>query len=167
MFLAGARTLVLSQWKVDDTATALLMQRFYQNLRGQRPGLAEPLPKATALAEAKQWLCRVSRTEADDYIRELPGLPRGSEKPSATPVVEAGDPDRPYSHPYYWAGFILIGEPGDVSLAVPVLAVPERTGPGGTPPEPESKPLWWPWAVAVAALAVAGLWCRRRFSWPR
>src|SRR5262249_53989781 len=38
LFLAGARSLVLSQWKVDDQATALLMQRFYQNLLGKRPG---------------------------------------------------------------------------------------------------------------------------------
>ena len=39
-FSAGARSLVLSLWKVDDRATALLMARFYQNLLGKRPGLA-------------------------------------------------------------------------------------------------------------------------------
>src|SRR5262249_32633601 len=56
LFVKGARSLVLSQWKVDDRATALLMTRFYQNLLGQRPGLAQPLPKAEALQEAKAWL---------------------------------------------------------------------------------------------------------------
>src|SRR5262249_26051104 len=52
----GARGLVLSLWRVDDRATALLMARFYQNLLGKRPGLETPLPKAEALAEAKRWL---------------------------------------------------------------------------------------------------------------
>src|SRR5262249_39164706 len=54
--LAGARSVVLSLWKVDDTATALLMVRFYENLLGKRDGLDHPLPKAEALREAKHWL---------------------------------------------------------------------------------------------------------------
>ena len=41
LFVKGARSLVLSQWKVDDKATALLMTRFYQNLLGKRPGLSQ------------------------------------------------------------------------------------------------------------------------------
>ena len=56
LFARGARSLVLSQWKVDDDATALLMARFYQNLLGKREGLKAPMPKAEALAEAKRWL---------------------------------------------------------------------------------------------------------------
>src|SRR5262249_14505615 len=56
----GARSLVLSLWKVDDDATALLMARFYQNLLGQRAGLAAPMAKAEALAEAKAWLRRAT-----------------------------------------------------------------------------------------------------------
>ncbi len=38
-FLAGARSLVLSLWEVDDRATSLLMTRFYQNWLGKREGL--------------------------------------------------------------------------------------------------------------------------------
>ena len=52
----GTRSVCLSLWKVDDTATALLMQRFYANLLGRRAGLTGPLPKAEALREAKAWL---------------------------------------------------------------------------------------------------------------
>jgi len=47
----GARSVVVSLWKVDDDATALLMRRFYNNLFG---GPALPAPRA--LAEAKRWL---------------------------------------------------------------------------------------------------------------
>ena len=46
----------MSLWNVDDAATNLLMTRFYQNLLGRRPSLERSLPKAEALAEAKQWL---------------------------------------------------------------------------------------------------------------
>ena len=56
LFAKGARSLVLSLWKVDDDATALLMTRFYQDLLGTRAGLKSPLRKAEALAESKAWL---------------------------------------------------------------------------------------------------------------
>ena len=35
-------------------------------------------------------------------------------KPAAiTPVLPPGtdDADRPYAHPYYWAAFVLVGDP--------------------------------------------------------
>jgi len=109
LFLAGARSLVLSLWKVDDTATALLMTRFYENVLGARAGLIEPLPKAEALTEAKSWLRGLQAEEAQRLAAGLPGEARGSvrtRKPSQTPT-----PTKPFAHPYYWSGFILIGDP--------------------------------------------------------
>jgi CHAT domain-containing protein len=108
LFLAGARSLVLSLWKVDDTATALLMTRFYQNLLGKRKGLDHPLPKAEALAEAKHWLRSLKDNEAQAATAALPRgsvVPLGSVRPAPRSV-------QPYGHPYYWAAFILIGDPG-------------------------------------------------------
>jgi CHAT domain-containing protein len=55
-FLAGARSLLVSLWEVDDRATSLLMTRFYQNWLGKRPDLVRPLSKVEALHEAKAWL---------------------------------------------------------------------------------------------------------------
>jgi CHAT domain-containing protein len=65
---AGARSIVVSLWKVDDEATSDLMVSFYRNLG--RVG-----DKAEALRRAKLELIDRSR----------------------------------YSHPYYWAAFILVG----------------------------------------------------------
>jgi CHAT domain-containing protein len=106
LFVAGGRSMVLSQWQVSDAATALLMSRFYQNVLGKRAGLAKPMPKAAALAEAKAWLRGLSSAEVDERLAELPRGDLVEKRPA--PVAQGG---RPYGHPYYWAAFILIGDP--------------------------------------------------------
>ncbi len=118
LLLAGSRSVCLSLWKVDDTATALLMQRFYANLLGKRPGLQAPLSKALALREAKTWLRGLSRAEALRLAADLHrGLPRGKGA-RQLPLLEVPPPavsesdEHPYAHPYYWAAFILLGDPG-------------------------------------------------------
>lgn len=90
---AGARSLLVSLWKVEEEATALLMTRFYENLTGryadEREGRrGEPMSKAAALREAKRWLRRYTRQSASD-----------------------GEIYEPFRHPCYWSGFVLIGEP--------------------------------------------------------
>jgi tetratricopeptide (TPR) repeat protein len=109
----GARSVVLSRWKVDDTATALLMLRFYENLLDKKP-----LGRAAALAEARAWLRKLSRQEAEGLaVRlkagkltgtrrvgkavDLPALPEKAKLPTG---------ERPYEHPYYWSAFTLIGD---------------------------------------------------------
>jgi tetratricopeptide (TPR) repeat protein len=111
----GARSLLLSLWKVDDTATALLMTRFYENLLGKRDGLDKPLPKAEALREAKRWLRALQRAEVEKLAGQLAkGELRAKEErkgpqPLPQPVLPQGD--TPFAHPRYWAAFILIGDP--------------------------------------------------------
>src|SRR5262249_1592142 len=105
LLLAGARSLVVSLWKVDDQATALLMTRFYQNLLGKRDGRAKPLPKAEALREAKHWLRDLTADQVDQEAARLPKVERGGVRTRAgAPSAEA----HPYAHPYYWSAFILI-----------------------------------------------------------
>jgi CHAT domain-containing protein len=104
---------------VDDWSTTLLMERFYQNLLGKRPGLDKPMGKAAALAEAKNWLRNLTSDDALKLTAEMTkGVLRGKGQ-KALPVVElpkAANPAeatnfKPFSHPKYWAAFILIGDP--------------------------------------------------------
>jgi len=118
---AGSRAVCLSLWKVDDTATALLMTRFYQNLLGKRAGLTQPMPKARALAEAKEWLRELSVEEANELTAAATKdvvRPSRGKVDLLKPVVPAVDPkqlpgkvSKPFAHPRYWSAFILIGDP--------------------------------------------------------
>jgi tetratricopeptide (TPR) repeat protein len=108
---AGSRSVCLSLWKVDDNATALLMDRFYQNLKAR-------MGKAEALAEAKQWLRNLSLEEATQRLGAISnGVARGEvqealkvEPPVADPKADPKEV-KPFAHPRYWAAFILIGDP--------------------------------------------------------
>jgi CHAT domain-containing protein len=123
LLMSGARSICLSLWKVDDTSTALLIQRFYANLLGRRPGQSGPMPKAEALREAKSWLRELRRPQVLAAAAELSaGVERGkgasarhpSDRGETRPLLvqsQMGADDRPYSAPYYWAAFVLVGDP--------------------------------------------------------
>jgi CHAT domain-containing protein len=110
----GARSVVASRWKVDDTATALFVVRFYENLLGKRAG-TKPMGRAAALAEARRWLRDLPRTKAGPLAaRCAAGTLRGTEgdeTPAAPRPVELPGGARPYEHPFFWAAFILVGDP--------------------------------------------------------
>jgi CHAT domain-containing protein len=111
LILAGSSSVCLSLWKVDDAATALLMERFYQNLLGKRPELKGPMSKVQALAEAKSWLRGLSQEEARQRVADLnASVARGKGRKLQLLPASADSTERPFAHPYYWAAFVLIGQ---------------------------------------------------------
>ncbi len=126
LFAVGARSLVLSLWKVDDLATMLLMQRFYENLLGRydearnTPGrefqAGTPLPKVEALREAKLAI----RSMTWEQVQRRSGISeeaftryRTSRSGFGTTTAPRGELEEglPFEHPYYWAAFVLLGDP--------------------------------------------------------
>jgi CHAT domain-containing protein len=104
---------------VADSATALLMMRFYQNLLGKRAGLKKGMPRAVALHEAKTWLRKLTRGEAEKLLAGLLDRVARGERASIKKALVLRQPapskkpvkdERPFAAPYFWAAFVLIGE---------------------------------------------------------
>jgi CHAT domain-containing protein len=82
------------------------MWRFYQ-------GILSGQGRSAALAEAKHWLRNLTRTEMEELAGRQPLLAELTRALGRPVKVEKGRlvQDRPFSHPYYWAPFILTGDP--------------------------------------------------------
>lgn len=99
---AGAKTLMMSLWKVDDKATQLLMSRFYSNLITGKS-------KIESLRDAQKYV-REYETEVEIKSDNKPAI-------SAHAKVQAQQSHtqqkvikkvHPYQNPKYWAAFILL-----------------------------------------------------------
>ncbi|MCA9052707.1 MAG: CHAT domain-containing protein, partial [Planctomycetaceae bacterium] len=92
--VAGAASTITTLWPVDDEATRIFMDRFYDNLWVRK------LPKSEALRETRQWFIDTSRK----------GWGR---QPPIDPATLNGQsevlPPR-YASPEYWGAFVLSGD---------------------------------------------------------
>ncbi|HEY9707177.1 MAG TPA: CHAT domain-containing protein, partial [Oculatellaceae cyanobacterium] len=100
----GAKAVMASLWLVNDNSTRQLMQNFYSNL-AQGTATA-PIGKSEALRQAQLSLLRgnPSKTENLDQRASLAPEARPGSQTASTNSTASG-----FSHPYYWAPFILIG----------------------------------------------------------
>jgi CHAT domain-containing protein len=93
-----AKAVMASLWKVDDPSTAQQMELFYKNLA------TGTMTKSEALRQAQLSLLNGNNSTS-----------RNPEKRGITVNIKPGASSRNeklnsgYSHPYYWAPFILIG----------------------------------------------------------
>jgi len=83
---AGAHNVLAALWHVDEDSTRLLMENFYQ-------GLAEGLSPTLALQRAQRQLKEMS-----------------SETVQARLQTQKVMSIKPYEEPYYWSGFVLLGD---------------------------------------------------------
>lgn len=96
--VAGARSVLVSLWPVEDLATLLLMSRFYRELEA-----AGGTEVAVALHKAQRWLRALTVGGAR---RWLASLPQASE---LNLPVALRDENYPFAHPRHWAAFVLVG----------------------------------------------------------
>jgi len=90
---AGAQSVLVSQWPVNDLATFLLMVRFYEELQADTANLS------VALLKAQIWLREVTAVTIKQIMQEN----------SLTDMPYDWIPEsRPFAAPEFWAGFILI-----------------------------------------------------------
>ena len=109
--LAGAKTLIMSLWKVPDLATAILMERLYQNL------LNKHLPRNEALRDAQCYLGQVSIGEIrkqwlSKQTRKKLSAGNPETEKELKQLNKQPDSHQPFQHPLYWGAFICQGEPG-------------------------------------------------------
>jgi CHAT domain-containing protein/tetratricopeptide (TPR) repeat protein len=117
-FMAGARTLVLSLWKVSDLATTVLMERFYENLTGRGLG------RSAALREAQLALRDITLGELRKVGLALEVIGPHGEDENEGHNAQRGlslEPEdyRPFADPYYWGAFICQGDPAPLDLRPP------------------------------------------------
>ena len=134
----GASGVLATMWPVEDTATSLVMAKFYELHMGAK------LSPPTALRRAQLWLRQATNGDLQAYARDAArqgrlerrhvaeidrglseeGLKRsrnaatvewltrhGAESTHSkkTTPYDAERLARPYAHPYFWAGFIYTG----------------------------------------------------------
>ncbi|BAU08383.1 tetratricopeptide repeat protein [Fischerella sp. NIES-3754] len=103
--VAGSKTLVMSLWKVPDKPTALLMERFFDNL-------LLGMGRAEALRDAQNYIRKITVKKLRqsalglEVLKELLTV----NELSAQSKIDCHEEDTPLEHPFYWGAWICQGE---------------------------------------------------------
>jgi CHAT domain-containing protein len=100
--VAGTASIVCSLWTVNDISTALLIIRFYQNLKSGST-------VAVALNQAQLWLRDATTEQLQQWASHLKLASELTER--IVQFLDWFDADeQPFQAPYYWAAFCAIGQ---------------------------------------------------------
>jgi CHAT domain-containing protein len=115
---SGAKTVLMTLWKVDDHFSSIIMPLFYDNYLNKR------LNKAEALAEAKRAIfdtCMkkssdiniVNNTSKNERTKDSFMLIKNERRKNIREwAVKSNSTGIDYRHPFFWASFMLFGEQG-------------------------------------------------------
>ncbi|MDZ8054597.1 MAG: tetratricopeptide repeat protein [Aulosira sp. ZfuVER01] len=102
--VAGSQTLVMSLWPVPDKVTALLMERFFDNLQSG-------MGRSTALHQSQDYIRIITVKQLRQStlgIEVLKELLKVNEL-SADTQIDCQEEDTPLQHPFYWGAWICQG----------------------------------------------------------
>jgi len=104
---AGVPAIISTLWPVDEIATMLLLQQFYQLY------LQKHRPPVQALQQAQYWL-RDATVEELGLVNCYQKIYTESKKKDVDAFLAMRNyqtrlHEKPFAHPYYWAGFVFSG----------------------------------------------------------
>jgi CHAT domain-containing protein len=103
----GAKGVLATLWEVADESTAITMQSMYKYRRDKNLSISDSLRDAQLdlLNGTQRPLVRPKlATPSRKFFGE-------ADTDKRTPTAFIEDKQRPFSHPFYWAPFILMGNP--------------------------------------------------------
>ena len=135
---AGTACVLATLWPVDDRSSCILMERFGLELGLGRPSAGQGVPKAEALRRAQIYLMNLTsrdleaweaahvehlRRAGTDGLAMSPGVGNRTmirservaywrEHSGASHKVLRDPEARPFRNPFYWAPYVLVGDPG-------------------------------------------------------
>jgi filamentous hemagglutinin family protein len=96
--LFGVRTAIGSLWSVSDLGTLAFMSEFYGQLR-RTPSRADALRQTQLAMRSGQVRIEAGRLVVTGKVLDLPE------------ALRSGVQDSGFTHPYYWSGFTMVGNP--------------------------------------------------------
>lgn len=114
---AGAPSVLVSHWTVNELATRLLMERFYRELLTGSTQLEKGY-RARALSQAQNFIRKLTLDELHEMLLADYGSPAAIEPQLRYLASSAGysaleslsGSECLLTHPYYWSPFFLIGD---------------------------------------------------------
>jgi hypothetical protein len=101
MLSSGVRYVVGALWTIPQLATAILVDHYLELIKDPSADIA------AALCQAQRELMAMTRDQVADWVRSVLAA-----RPERDKVLEdvAKMDDRPYAHPYFWAGLQVVGD---------------------------------------------------------
>lgn len=103
--IAGSKTLIMSLWSVPDKATALLMERFFNNLQSG-------MGRLEALQNAQKYIRTITVKELRQSALGMEILKEMLQANELLPQskIDCDEGDTPLNHPGYWGAWICQGD---------------------------------------------------------